>query len=118
MVPLLVPTDIPEMEPVETVPALLVIVVLVIVPEPVVLSSGAEMVPVLLLVPTVRFEVVPCPAALIVPLFVPTDIPEIEPVDTVPALLVMVVLVIVPEPLLPSSGVEMVPVLVLVPTVR
>ena len=60
----------------------------------------------------------PLPAALMVPLFVPTDIPEIEPVETVPALLVMVVLVIVPEPLVESSGAEMVPVLVLVPTVR
>ena len=37
------------------------------------------------------------------PLLVPTDIPEIEPVDTVPALLVMVVLLIVPEPLVVSS---------------
>src|SRR5579875_1585219 len=118
MVPLFVPTDMPEMEPVETVPALLVMVVLVIVPEPLVPSSGAEMVPLLVFVPTVRFDVVPCPAALIVPLFVPTDIPEIEPVDTVPALLVMVVLVIVPEPLAPSSGAEMVPLLVLVPTVK
>jgi len=53
-----------------------------------------------------------------VPRLVPTDIPEIEPVETVPALLVMVVLVIVPEPLLPSSGAEMVPLLVLVPTVK
>ena len=59
MVPLLVPTDIPEMEPVETVPALLVMVVLVILPEPLVPSSGEEMVPVLVLVPMVRFDVVP-----------------------------------------------------------
>ena len=102
MVPLLVPTDIPEMEPVDTVPALLVMVVLAMVTEPLLLSSGAEMVPVL--VPTLSFVMVPWPAALMVPLLVPTDIPEMEPVDTVPALLVMVVLLIVPEPLLLSSG--------------
>ena len=49
----------PEIEPVETVPALLVIVVLVIVPDPLVLSSGAEIVPELVLVPTVTLVVVP-----------------------------------------------------------
>ena len=50
-----------------------------------------------LLLPTLKFVMVPWPAALMVPLLVPTDIPEMEPVDTIPALLVIVVLEIVPS---------------------
>jgi hypothetical protein len=49
------------MEPADTVPALLLTVVLLIVPEPLLLSSAALIVPELVLVPTVTFEVVPAP---------------------------------------------------------
>jgi hypothetical protein len=61
MVPLLVPTDMLLIEPAETVPAFDETVVLLIVPEPLLLSSAAVIVPVLVLVPTVTFEVVPAP---------------------------------------------------------
>jgi hypothetical protein len=57
----LVPTDMLLIEPAETVPALLLTVVLLIVPEPLLLSSAAVIVPVLVFVPTVTFEVVPAP---------------------------------------------------------
>src|SRR6516164_3656150 len=82
MLPLLVVTDMPEIEPVETVPVMVPIVVLLITPLPAVLSSGAVNEPALL--PMLMFEVVPRPAAVMLPLLVVTDMPEIEPVETVP----------------------------------
>src|SRR5262245_49514837 len=111
MDPAAVPTDIPEMAPVETLPVGVIepIVVLLIVPEPGFESSGALTVPES--VPMLRLVVVPWPAAVIEPAAVPTDIPEIAPVDTVPVevMLLMVVFVIVPEPGLESSGALKVP---------
>ena len=96
IVPLLLDTVIPEIEPVETVPVLVPIEEREIVPEPVLLSSGAEMVPELLV--TLNPVMEPAPAALMVPLLLDTVMPEIEPVDTVPVLLPMLELEIVPEP--------------------
>ena len=100
----MVVTDIPEMDPVETVPVLVPIVVLLIVPLlPVALgSSGAVNEPAF--VPMLTSVVVPCPAAVTVPLLVVTDIPEMDPVETVPVFVPIVVLLIVPLPAVVSSG--------------
>src|SRR5436305_94044 len=104
--PWMVPTDMPAMEPVDTVPVevMVLIVVLLITPEPVVLSSGALNDPDN--VPMLTLLVVPWPAAVMEPAAVPTDMPEIEPVDTVPVevMVSMVVLLITPEPVVLSSG--------------
>src|SRR5436305_1621363 len=104
--PWMVPTDMPAMEPVDTVPVevMVLIVVLLITPEPVVLSSGALNDPDN--VPMLTLLVMPCPAAVMEPVFVPTDMPEMEPVDTVPVevMVLMVVLLITPEPVVLSSG--------------
>src|SRR6516164_2478473 len=111
MLPLLVVTDMPENEPVETVPVLVPMVVLLIVPLPAALgSSGAVNEPPL--VPMLTSVVVPCPAAVMLPLLVVTDMPEIEPVETVPVLVPIVVLLIVPLPGVESSGAVKVPPLV------
>ena len=96
IVPLLLDTVIPEMEPVETVPVLVPMLELEMVPEPIWLSSGAEIMPELLV--TLRPLIDPAPAALMVPELLDTVIPEMEPVDTVPVLLPMLELEIVPEP--------------------
>src|SRR5262245_9107237 len=112
MEPAAVPTDMPEMEPVETVPieVMVLIVVLLIVPVGVPAgtfgSSGAVNDPDSMLMLTLL--VVPCPAAMIDEpgSAVPTDMPEILPVDTTPVevMLLMVTLLIVPEPAVPFSG--------------
>src|SRR5581483_7632250 len=107
MVPLLLDTVIPEIEPVETVPVFVPMLELEMVPEPVWLSSGAEMVPELLV--TLNPVMDPAPAALMVPLLLDTVIPEIEPVETVPVFVPMLELEMVPEPVWLSSGAEMVP---------
>ena len=96
MVPLLLDTVIPEIEPVETVPVFVPMLELEMVPEPVWLSSGAEMVPELLV--TLNPVMEPAPAALMVPLLLDTVIPEIEPVETVPVFVPMLELEMVPEP--------------------
>src|SRR5215471_19110928 len=86
MEPAAVPTDMPEMVPVETVPieVMVLIVVLLIVPEPAVLSSGALNDPDS--VPLLTLLVVPWPAAVM------------EPVETVPVevMVLIVVLLIIP----------------------
>src|SRR5262249_36947504 len=114
MEPAAVPTDMPEMEPVDTVPVevMLLMVVLLItpvdVPEDAFGSSGAVNEPDS--VPMLTLLVVPWPAAVMAPPLVPTDMPEMEPVDTVPVevMLLMVVLLItpvdVPEGAFGSSG--------------
>src|SRR5919197_609557 len=110
MEPLLLVTDMPEMEPAETVPELVPIVVLLIVPEPGFWSSLALNVP--LLVPMLTPVVVPWPAAVMEPLLLVTDMPEMEPAETVPELVPIVVLLISPEPGVESSLAVNVPVLV------
>src|SRR5579884_740646 len=85
-------------------------VVLLIEPEPLVLSSGEEIVP-----ETVTNEellIVPCPAADMVPAIVPLTVTLLYvpvlmlPVDVTE---LIVVLLIEPEPLVLSSGEEIVP---------
>src|SRR6266436_4006518 len=101
-----VPTDMPEMLPVETEPVevMLPMVVLVITPEPALLSSGAVNEPPS--VPMLTLLVVPWRAAVMQEpeLVVPTDIPEMVPVETEPVevMLPMVVPVITPEQVLLS----------------
>src|SRR6266567_2512797 len=107
-----VPTDMPEMLPVETAPVevMLLMVVLLIVPVGVpagaVESSGAVNEPDS--VPMLTLLVVPWPAAVIEEpeSAVPTDMPEILPVETAPVevMLSTVVPVITPEPVVLSSG--------------
>src|SRR6267142_2079317 len=76
MVPLLVLTDMPEMEPLERVPLLSPTTTCDKEPEPALLSSGARIEP--SLVPMEISVIVPWPAATMVPEFVLTDMPEIE----------------------------------------
>src|SRR5262245_9066473 len=111
MEPAAVPTDMPEMLPVETVPVevMVLMVVLLITPVDVVDtfgSSGAMNDPDS--VPMLTLLVVPWPAAVMdePESAVPTVMPEILPVDTTPVevMLVMVMLFIVPEPVVPFSG--------------
>src|SRR5262249_60451074 len=103
-----VPTVMPEMLPVDTVPVdvMLVMLVLLIVPEPAVESSGALNEPDS--VPIVTPVVVPCPAAVIdePESALPTVMPEMLPVDTTPVevTLLIDVLLIAPEPGLHVSG--------------
>src|SRR4051794_30988348 len=107
-----VPTVMPEMLPVETVPVEVMLLIVVLLITPVVLpggafgSSGAVSEPPS--VPILTPLVVPCPAAVIEEpeAVVPTVIPEMLPVETVPVevMLLMVVLLITPEPALLSSG--------------
>src|SRR5262245_15488880 len=103
-----VPTVMPEMLPVDTVPVevMLLIVVLLITPEPGLLSSGAVSEPAK--VPTLTLVVVPWPAAVMdePESVLPTVMPEMLPVDTAPVevMLLSVVLVFTPEPRLLSSG--------------
>src|SRR5215470_11408724 len=102
MEPAAVPTDIPEMLPVETVPVevMVLMVVLLIIPVGVPAgafgSSGAVNDPDSMLMLTLL--VVPCPAAVMEPAAVPTDMPEMLPVETVPVevMVLMVVLLIIP----------------------
>src|SRR5712672_1607245 len=97
-----VPTDMPEMLPVETLPVevMLLMVVPVITPEPALLSSGAVNEPPS--VPILTLLVVPWPAAVMEDpqVAVPTVMPEMLPVETLPVevMLLMVVPVITPEP--------------------
>src|SRR5262245_41900456 len=106
MEPAAVTTVMPEMEPVETVPdeVMLVMVVLLIVPEPGLASSGAVKEPDN--VPMLTLVVVPWPAAVMEPAASPTVSPEKEPVETLPVVVIlpMVVLLITPEPGFWSSG--------------
>src|SRR5262249_30117791 len=103
-----VPTVMPEMLPVDTTPVevMLLIVVLLITPEPGLLSSGAVSEPPK--VPTLTLVVVPWPAAVMdePESVLPTVMPEMLPVDTTPVevMLLIVVLLITPEPGLLSSG--------------
>src|SRR5262249_56684298 len=103
-----VPTDMPEMLPVETQPVevMLPIVVLLIKPEPGLASSGAVRQPPS--VPMLTSLVVPWPAAVMEEpeSAVPTDMPEMLPVEAQPVevMLPIVVLLIKPEPGLASSG--------------
>src|SRR5579883_2853935 len=107
--PELLVIDIPEIEPPETLPELVPIVLLLIFPEPGLVSSTAVMDP--LLLPTLMFEIVPCPAAVMEPELLVIDMPEIEPPETLPELVPMVLLLIVPEPGLVSSTAVMEPLL-------
>src|SRR5262249_20764977 len=104
--PSMVPTDMPEMVPVDTVPneVMLSMVVLDIVPEPEFWSTGAVNKPDS--VPMLTLLVMPWPAAVMEPALLPTDMPEMVPVDTVPVevMLLIVVLLIVPDPAVLSSG--------------
>src|SRR5262245_39705221 len=108
-----VPTVMPEIVPVETVPVdvMLLIDVLLITPEPAFESSGAVNDPAS--VPMLTLLVVPWPAAVIdePESALPTVMPEMLPVDTVPVdvMLLIVVLLITPEPALLSSGAVKVP---------
>src|SRR5262245_18677184 len=101
MEPAAVPTDMPEMVPVDTMPVevMVLIVVLLISPVGAVDTLGSssavndpDSVPILTLLVT------PCPAAVMEPAAVPTDIPEMVPVDTIPVevMELMVVLLIIP----------------------
>src|SRR6266850_2215357 len=110
MVPELVLTDMPEIEPEETVPLLSPMPMWESEPEPALLSSGARMEP--SLVPMEMSLIVPWPAAAMVPALVDTDMPEIEPEDTVPLLSPMPMWDSEPEPALLSSGARMEPSLV------
>src|SRR5438067_1212527 len=92
--PALLPTDMPEMLPVDTTPVggMLSMVALLIAPEPAWLSSGAVNEPDS--EPMLTLVVVPWPAAVMDPALEPTDMPEMLPVDTTPVgeMLSMVVL--------------------------
>src|SRR5436305_6323312 len=96
-------TDIPEMEPVDTVPPLLPMMTCDSEPEPVFVSSGASTEP--LFVPIDRSVIVPWPAATIAPELLVTDMPEMEPVEMVPVppLLPMETWDREPEPVFVSS---------------
>src|SRR5262249_54812367 len=106
MEPALLATDMPEMLPVETVPVEVMVpmLVLLITPEPGWPSAGAVNEPER--VPMLTSLVVPWPAAVIERALLPTDMPEMLPVETVPVEVIvsMLVLLITPEPGLPSSG--------------
>jgi hypothetical protein len=99
----------PEMLPVETVPELVPMIVSLIDPLPGLLSSGAVKLPALL--PMETLLVVPWPAAVIDPLFVVTDMPLMDPVETVPVLVPMIVSLIDPLPGVLSSGAVKLPAL-------
>src|SRR5262245_20660045 len=104
--PAAVPTDIPEMLLVDTIPVevMELMVVLLITPEAGFWAGGAVNEPERVAMLTV--VVVPCPAAMMEAAAVPTDIPEMLPVETIPVevMVVIVVLLITPEPGFWSSG--------------
>src|SRR5438128_531549 len=99
---LLLVTDMPEMEPVETVPPLSPITTLDKDPEPVLLSSGASTEP--SLVPMEMWFIIRLPSSKINTAFEVTDMPEKEPVETVPPLSPITTCDKDPEPVLLSSG--------------
>src|SRR3974390_1975994 len=113
MVPPMVPlTVMVWMLPVlrEPLDVTLPMVLLEIVPEPELPSSGAETLPER--VPTLRSLMVPWPAAVMVPPMVPVKVMVwMLPVrrDPPDVTLAMVLLEIGPEPELPSSGAETLP---------
>src|SRR5262249_36905609 len=108
MEPAAVPTDIPEMLPVETVPVevMVLIVVLLIIPVGVPAgtfgSSGAVNDPDSMLILTLL--VVPWPAAVMEPAAVPTDIPEMLPVDTIPVEVMVSIVVLLITPVEVPAG--------------
>src|SRR5438105_1946935 len=102
MEPALDPTVMPEIEPVEMEPLLVLTVIPDMVPEPVLLSSGAVTEPVLS--PMETLVIVPWPAATMDPALDPTVMPEIEPVEIEPEFVLTVMPDMVPEPVLLSSG--------------
>src|SRR5439155_602148 len=109
MEPALEPTVMPLMDPVEIEPLLVETVMPDIVPEPVLLSSGAVTLP--LFSPMDTLVIVPWPAATMEPALEPTVMPEMEPVEIEPLLVETVMPDMVPEPVLLSSGAVMLPLL-------
>jgi hypothetical protein len=107
--PLLV-QETPDKEPPEIVPVFVLKVELLMVPEPEVVSSTAVTVPVL--VPMETLVMVPWPAAPIEPPLLVQETPDKEPPEIVPVLVLKVELLMVPEPEVVSSLAVTVPVLV------
>src|SRR5947207_15227145 len=107
MEPAFEPTVMPEIEPVEIEPLLVETVIPDIVPDPVLLSSGAVTEP--LLRPMETLVIVPWPAATMEPALEPAVIPPIDPAEIEPPVVAAVIPDMVPEPAVLATGAVTVP---------